>query len=77
MNYGLTTMPDFLDWLWFDSIVTYLFLSVLTILSAALFASGIRRATVYRTAIGSFIVTILFFLLILILELTLRPLVFI
>jgi hypothetical protein len=77
VNFGLVDMSHIPDWLWFYSMVTYFFLSVLAISTATLFASGIRKATVYRAALGSFILTMAFFLLILMLELMARPLIFI
>ncbi len=73
-NFGLCFGWGIPDWVGFDSIVTYFFLNVLTISAAALFTSGIERATVYKTAIGSFILTMAFFLFILMLELMARPL---
>jgi hypothetical protein len=76
VNIAVTVMPNSLDWLWFYSTVIYFFLSVLTISAAALFTSGIERATIYKTAIGSFIITMAFFLFVLMLELIARPIIF-
>jgi hypothetical protein len=43
--------------------LTYFVLSVLAISAATLFTSGVRGMVVYRIAIGSFAVSMLFFLL--------------
>jgi hypothetical protein len=59
------------------SSLTYVVLNGLTLLAATIFASGIRRATVYNIAVGSFVVSMLFFVLALVTTLDLSPLVFV
>ena len=76
MTNGVTDRAHFSDLLWFDSTMTFFFLSVLTISTATLFTSGIKKAAIYKTAIGSFIVTMGFFLLVVILQMMTRPLIF-
>lgn len=67
------TRQNFLEAWSFGLTLIFLFLNVLTISISTLFSSGIRSATVYNTAEGLFVVSMLFFFLALVSTLAKGP----